>query len=107
MSISAIGNTTPNYTPQKTGGQDNVAQLDSQLDALSKQLKEIKQNDKLEPEKKKKQIANIEKKMAEIEKRISQIKQKNHNDENQIEHVKDEDLSKKELSPNHLINEYV
>lgn len=76
MGIGAIGAAAPNVTPQKTGrGQNDVAQLERKLDALNKQLKEVKENDKLDPEKKKKKIEDIEK-IAETERKIAKMKQK-------------------------------
>lgn len=108
MNINSVGSGTKPYAPQNEGSQDNIAQLESQLDVLNKQLNEVKQNDKLEPEKKQKQIQNIQKKIAEIKKRIAQMKQKGNNaNQKQIEDVKEENLSKEKPPSNHLIDEYI
>lgn len=108
MNISSIGSGVKPYVPQNAGSQDNIAQLESQLDVLNKQLNEVKQNDKLEPEKRKKQIQDIEKKIAEIEKKIAQMKQKGNNtNQTQIEDAKEQDLSKEKPPSNHQIDEYV
>ena len=106
MSIGVIGSATPNYSPQKTGGQESTAQLESHLEALVKKLKEIKQDDKLPPEQMKKQIATIEKKIAETQEKIARMKHNNKSDETKPETAKEKTPLEKPLD-NHGIDEYV
>lgn len=108
MGIGAIGAAAPNVTPQKTGGgQNDVAQLERKLDALNKQLKEVKENDKLDPEKKKKKIEDIEKQIAETERKIAQMKQKEKaGGEKQNEEVREQEEAKANALDNYLIDEY-
>ena len=103
MSVGAIGNTKPNYSPQKT---DNVAQLEKQMQTLTKQMQEIKGNDKLDPEKKQNLIQNIEKKIAQIKNKIAQMKQNSTNGHQKQLENKEQDLRKKTLISNNVIDKY-
>ena len=107
MNLDAVKNTMCTYTTLSIHSNENVSELESKLDALKKKLQDVRQNENLNPEKKKKQIQDLIKKIAELEKRIAQMKQKsNKNQQLQIQEIKEE-LEQKKASPNTLLDEYI
>lgn len=106
MNLGIVKNTMSTYTPPSVNGQGNLSEIESKLDALKKKLQDVKQNENLEPEKKKKQIQDIMKKIIELEKRIAQMKQKKNQNEQQMQNDLKEELNKNRFS-NNLLDEYV